>query len=270
MKLNDPDFFVKKEKQYIQLENDQKAIFSEIQFLIDKINISNSSNLKKQNHKELIELANFLFYYNQEIKIDDVLTESPDFIVTHHEKKIGIELKDLIVSTKEKEKEGIKKSMFRKIEEELSSGTTNNNGLYKIKFENDNQSLKKKEREGVKNEIIGLITGQDVKPKYVSYISKDFANQVHLCEDVNMIGSYITAELIKDRISSKEKKIKNYLENKIDELWLLLVISGAQKSSYYADFEETVTNDYFESTFDKIFIYDTFSRRILKLNNARV
>jgi len=261
IKVNDPELFNKMRSQFKKLGSDRKNILNEIQTLLDKIESSNLSRSdKKQKTKEIIDLGCFLYYTNRKINIIDTLSEKPDFIILQDQKRIGIELKDLVIRQEEREKEGIIKKLFDDIEKELILNGSKYHGLYEVRFFDDNQSLGKKDREDIKNEIISLITRESSKQTRVKSISKSLKKGVSLYNGVGTCVGNLKKQTVLEKIQSKENRIKDYSNHKYDELWLLLILGGTTQSSDYSFFDQSITNDFFESNFDKIFIYD-FSRR---------
>lgn len=275
IQINDPDFLKKLKIETGKLNKDKNAILSSIKLWVNKIKISSKSNIeKKQKTKEVIDLGHFLYNYDPEIKITDILIESPDCIVQKNDSQIGIEIKDLIIQEREKKIEGTIKSIFNKIELELSENNEKYKGIYRIEFFNETLSLKRKDKKKIKSEILGFIkTGTFIsKNEIVKKIRKTPHKKVHLYKGEATIVGRLEQKIVLDRIKSKEKNVKRYANSgDFDELWLLLIIGGVQKSSNYSHFEESITKDVFESNFDKIFIYDFFNKQIteLKIRNTK-
>jgi len=267
IQFNDPYFIEKFKSEISKVKADRKAINSNIKPWIKKIKASpTSKNEKTQKIKELIDVGDFLYYYGNGIKIKDILTESPDCIAEQDEKLIGIEIKDLIIQNKAKEVEGTLRSLFKEIESELNNEKYN--GIYRIEFFEEAFSLKRKDRLLIKNEIIDFILNGkfNLKNSFIKKISKSPYNKIHLYRSEAIIVGGLIKRMILESIKAKEKNIDRYKNNiTLDELWLLLVINGVQKSSDYSFVDKAIISDEFDSNFDKIFIYDFFRRSVIKL-----
>ncbi|CAM1346139.1 hypothetical protein [Tenacibaculum crassostreae] len=253
-------------EQSKKLQEDRKVVLSKINPWLDILEKSSYSKIeKKQKRKEIIDIGNFIHYFDSSLVIEDALSESPDFIVKQNELKIGIELKDLIIRQNEKEKEGILKSLFEQIKSELKSEEKSLCGLYRIELIDENLSLKKKHKEALKKEIIALIKGQQIEQKYVKAIKKKPMSEISIYKGETTIVGNLKRKVVEEKIKTKEEKLKSYSSEKLDEIWLLLVIGGVEKSSDYSFFDSDITEKPFESNFDKIFIYDFFHREITEL-----
>jgi hypothetical protein len=253
-------------EQHKKLQEDRKVVLSKINPWLDILEKSSYSKIeKKQKRKEIIDIGNFIHYFDSSIIIEDALSESPDFIVKQNELNIGIELKDLIIRQNEKEKEGILKSLFEQIKSELKNEEKSLCGLYRIELIDENLSLKKKHKEALKKEIIALIKGQQIEQKYVKAIKKRSMSEISIYKGETTIVGNLERKVVEEKIKTKEDKLKSYSNENLDEIWLLLVIGGVEKSSDYSFFHSDITEKPFESNFDKIFIYGFFNREITEL-----
>ena len=253
-------------EQSKKLQEDRKVVLSKINPWLDILEKSSQSKIeKKQKRKEIIDIGNFIHYFDSSIEIKNALSESPDFIVKQNELNIGIELKDLVIRQKEKEKEGILKSLFEQIKTELINEEKSLCGLYRIELIDENLSLKKKDKEALKKEIIALIKGQKIEQKYVKVIKKRPMSEISIYKGETTIVGNLERKVVEEKIKTKENKLKSYSNENLDEIWLLLVIGGVEKSSDYSFFDSDITEKPFESNFDKIFIYDFFDRKITEL-----
>ena len=266
IQANNPNLIELLLEQSKKLQEDRKVVLSKINPWLDILEKSLLSKIeKKQKRKEIIDIGNFIHYFDSSLIIEDALSESPDFIIKQNELNIGVELKDLVIRQNEKEKEGILKSLFEQIKSELKSEEKSLCGLYRVELINENLSLKKKNREALKKEIIALIKGQQIEQKYVKAIKKRPMSEISIYKGETTIVGNLERKVVEEKIKTKENKLKSYSNENLDEIWLLLVIGGVEKSSDYSFFDSDITEKPFESNFDKIFIYDFFDRKITEL-----
>lgn len=266
IQANNPNLIELLLEQSKKLQEDRKVVLSKINPWLDILEKSLLSKIeKKQKRKEIIDIGNFIHYFDSSLIIEDALSESPDFIIKQNELNIGVELKDLVIRQNEKEKEGILKSLFEQIKSELKSEEKSLCGLYRVELIDENLSLKKKNREALKKEIIALIKGLQIEQKYVKAIKKRPMSEISIYKGETTIVGNLERKVVKEKIKTKENKLKSYSNENLDEIWLLLVIGGVEKSSDYSFFDSDITEKPFESNFDKIFIYDFFDRKITEL-----
>jgi hypothetical protein len=65
-----------------------------------------------------------------------------------------------------------------------------------------------------------------------------------------------------------EEKEKSYTKNQkpgIESHWLILVLGGVQDINDYMFLENDVMSNAYESSFDKVFLFDSFSEDIIEL-----
>lgn len=266
IKMNDPNFMEKFLVERKTMQADRKIVLNKIQPWLDSVKEGKfSKNEKKQKTKEIIDIGNFLYYLDPNIKIIDALTESPDCIARKDTSTIGIELKDLVILDDEKEKEGIFKSLFKEIESELGVDEEKYKGQYRVEFIKDSFSLKAKDRRQIKKEIISSIKGNNISLKYIEQIIQKPYSKISVYKGETTIVGHLKRGTVEEKINIKDAKFDNYNSAKFDEIWLLLVIGGVEKSSDYSFFEESIISEPFNSNFDKIFIYDFYARKITKL-----
>lgn len=269
IEYNDPKFMEKLLADYKALSEDRVIILSKIRPWLDSVAESSFSKIEKnQKTKEIIDVGNFLYYYDKEIKIVNAISERPDCIVSKEEKIIGIELKDLIIHKSEKEKEGVLKSIFNKVQIELETYQDKYKGIYRIEFHNDNFSLKAKDKVQIKKEIISAIEGKLHDEKYIKEVIRKPSSGISLYNGNGTFSGALKREVVEAEIKSKEIKFDNYRSNELHEIWLLLVLSGIKKSSDYSFLEESITTDPYETNFHQIFIYNSLKRKIYKLKTC--
>jgi len=269
IEINDPNLGEKLQSEFQKLNFDRIEILSKINPWIDKIKKSNKSeNEKKQKTKELIDIGNFIHFYDKSIQIKDALVESPDFIVEKENTLIGIEIKDLIIQKKEKEIEGILKNIFSDLKKELTVQNEKYKGIYRVEFHNEQISLKRKEKEIIKNEILFFVNNGHLSPEneLIKSIEKSPSKEIHFYNGEATSVGMLSKEIVLNCILPKEQKVEMYkINGSFKELWLLLIIEGVHKSSDYSFIENSIKNDFFKSNFNKIFIYDFFKMEVLEL-----
>jgi len=257
-----------------QLLNEINIISLDREFIMEKISpwlaeVENgklSKMEKQQKIKEIIDLGNFLFYYDKSIEIFEDITENPDFIIKRNSELIGIELKDFVISKPSKEREGVIRTILSDVESILYSENTNNNGLYRVDFYNHNFPLRKPDKENIKKEILSMIKGEAVKTTYIARLKKSPSARLHIYAGGSTCSGPLSKSQVIEQITSKEKRINGYKNKaKFNELWLLLTLGGVEQSSAYSDFEPDILTNKFVSNFDKIFIFDFFKGEIIEL-----
>lgn len=248
-----------------KLQEDKKIVLPKINPWLDLLEKRLHSKIqKKQKRKEIIEIGNFIHYFDSSLVIENV-SESPDFSIKQNELRIGVELEDLVIRQNEKEKEGIFKTLFDQIISELESEKKSMSGLYQIELLDKNLSLKKKNKEEIKKEIIALIKEQKIEKRYIKAIKKRPLSEISIYKGEATIVGNLERTVVEEKIETKEDKLKSYSNETLNEIWLLLVIGGVEKSSDYSFFDSDITEKPFESNFDRIFIYDFFRREITEL-----
>jgi|GEM_PF-1396650 len=269
--MNDPNL-IKKLSDKHKLDKEIKNIIQEnLQPWLYSVEEGNFSEIEKnQKIKEIIDMGNFLYYFDQEFKIINALGESPDIVVSKNEITVGVELKDIVIRDDEKEVEGILKSLFQQIESELKLDEKRYKGIYRVEFINENLTLKAKDRNQIKVEIIALIKGHDINLKYLKKIIKTSGSGISLYKGETTIVGELKRSVVVEKIKSKNIKFENYRSDKFQEIWLLLVLGGEGKSSDYSFMEETITTVPFETKFNRIFIYDFFNHGITELLTQNV
>jgi hypothetical protein len=101
-----------------------------------------------------------------------------------------------------------------------------------------------------------------MQPSYIDKISISERSEhpLNLILNENYIAKTESTNLFVARIRDKETKLGSYLANNLlDELWLLVVISGVTGSSSFILQEQ----NHFETKFDKVFLFDNFSHDYL-------
>lgn len=223
-----------------------------------------SENERNQKNNELFQLERFISVYDKEITIIK-FQERPDFIVSKKGKLIGIELTELPINQENKRKEGTIRQTLTDVEKFLISDESLK-GLYRIEF-NEGVVIKKKNKKNVSQEIIEIIRGNELNPQYVKLICKKPANEFSIYHSEAYMLNALKRENILKTIQDKEGRIKNYDVVNLDEIWLLMVTSGLNKSDNYSydKEEEDVLKLPFETSYNKVFLLNLFEHKIIEL-----
>jgi hypothetical protein len=253
------------------LINSNEKIKQENEFVLCKIGIwlkknelsNNSKQIKQQNKKELIDLGAFICCYNPDIEVIDGLRESPDFIVSYKNKKIGVELRDLC-NQDEMRNENVLKMLFKNVEDEIKTKTPSLLGSFNISLKVNN--INKMDYIPFKNELLKLITNESVENKYINAIRESKSSKLHIYSGQGYCVGGLTKEMVIKVIKEKEEKLNKYLsENYFDEIWLLNVIGGLGKSSDYSYFDNSLLDSEIHTSFYKIFLFDFFRKQVIEV-----
>lgn len=80
----------------------------------------------------------------------------------------------------------------------------------------------------------------------------------------NQKNNNYSIEQIEKLIKKKEEKIILYQKKKVTELWLIITIDSMDKSDLYMLISQIEEHE-FNSMFHKVFLFELFDRKILKL-----
>jgi hypothetical protein len=243
-------------------------------FLIDKYKeFLTAKKAKKDKFEELYDVGKFLASLNiiATLEIPETLSAIPDFIVSVDKKRIGIEHTRLININSQiwikTASQVLKKSesILLKRNPELKQIVNISVNYWKIHINGKSLSdkLSINEKDQIANEIAdyveSLINKRELQqPSFIDKvsISERSVHPLNLILDENYIAKSESAKLFEERISDKESKLGSYLaNNSLDELWLLVVISGVSAPSSF----NLEKHNIFETKFDKVFLFDAFS-----------
>ena len=256
------------EKSSEEMKNERSFILSKINTWMDKIEASLCSiNKKEQKRKELIEFGKFISCFNKNVEITDALCESPDILFSLNDKNIGIELTDLVIRDMEKRKEGSLKKLFNQIENELKKESNEYNGIYQIGFIGD-IAFSQKNQIKLKSDIKNLIKGEIQSGNLVKLLRKSYHTDIHIYHSKGWCSGALDRNTVESKIKRKEGKISNYISDRFEEIWLLLVIGGAQASDDYSSINEDVYISSYKTGFDRIFIFDFFRSKFIELKKS--
>lgn len=267
-KSNILDLKVSIENRIEEMKSEKSLIHSKIEFWLDKIESDlKSLNEISQKKKELIDLGKFIYCFNHNINIIDALCESPDFLISENSDTIGIELTDIVIRSKEKEKEGVLKKIFNQIEIELRKESVDYNGIYRVDFI-DKISFNKKNQSEIKLEIIKIIKEEINFGNHIKEIRKTYHTNIYIYHTEASVVGELDRKTVEKKIKKKENKLTRYSSERFKEIWLLLVIGGVKKSDDYSFVEEEIMNSPFETNFHRIFILNFFKSNIFELKTT--
>ncbi|CAA7196801.1 hypothetical protein [Chryseobacterium potabilaquae] len=214
--------------------------------------------------------------------------EGPDYLIYTAEKKIGIEITEIIFNNNPSNRKTTKEteSLYNRIGNllcEKLDEILNFKFILSINFNSDDFTNKQKPK--ISKKTISKIVETTIN--YFKEIkwpddctNKDFDDWKRLPPQINNINIYkqfieeepsyydestggalpsLTLEYLKSTLENKEKCLKKY--SQCDEYWLLLFERGSSLSTSFKSIEtfEVAT------TFDKVFIYRNSKDRVFKL-----
>ena len=168
-------------------------------------------------------------------------------------------------------------NFFKKRNQEVreeNKGMTQIIGLLLEDIANSTSSEEEKERK--KNNLIDLgkfiqVFDDNIIIQEINNENSDFV--------INKEGSSITldhhnfnGDFESTNNELKLESVKNVIQLKktskqkdLGQKWLLLIIGGSQNSGEYSSIETSILKERFDSSFDKIFIFNSFQKKIFTL-----
>ncbi|MGV4412791.1 hypothetical protein [Chryseobacterium sp. T1] len=213
---------------------------------IDQEKLSERDSYKKKT--EILLLSSLLKHY-PDIEIENLTGESPDFIVKINNKRIGLEISEIINDLELKKKEIMINHIFRDVEKQLIEMQVEK-GIYHIDFSTHVTDFSQKNL--LVQEIISTIK-QLKKSKLIKTIRRTpYKKGVLLVLDYGMsLFDALEAEKILHIIEKKNNKHFLY-SKKIDNCWLILVSNMHNMSSRYSYIHEPEILNFVESPFQRI------------------
>jgi hypothetical protein len=266
--------------KYIQLrehhERFQEIISPYKNYLLQK-------NAKEDKFEELYDLGKLLAGFEDKYKIEIPSTNQivPDFIIHSQKEKIGVEHTRLISPDTKRLTENVSK-ILKKAEKLLVLRNPSLKYIINIavsfsKFNIAGKSIlsskfsvqeKQQLAEKISDYIENILKGQPIdKPAFIENIAIS-GRTVHPLT-IRLSEIYIGKEnftsICLATIAAKEEKYLNYTRNNtIKELWLLIVASGITSSSSFILQAERVKNK-FNTSFQKIILFDNFSMESVEI-----
>lgn len=239
------------------------------------------NNAKKDKHDELYDLGKFLVALNikSHLEIPKKISSIPDFIILSENKRIGIEHTRLINHISQiwirTVSQILKKAESILLKRKPALNQIVNIGINYWKLNINGKGLLNKlsilEKDELASEIAdfieSLITNtESVQPHFIDNvsISERSEHPLNFVLNENYIAKAESNNLFAERINEKELKLGSYLANNfLDEIWLLIVISGVTGSSSFFLQQQSK----FQTKFDKVFLFDNFSHEYLVCKN---
>lgn len=219
-----------------------------------RIDASSLHEREKYKKKMEILLLNAFMHHFPEVKFQNLVCESPDFIAEIGGKKIGIELTEVINHLEKKKVEGILNKIFRKVEMQLEEKNIKKfKGVYYIKLkelprsymiENQDKIQKNIRKSIIKNKAVGCVENIRTSPhrKHV-FITYDY----HL----NLFDALASDKII-ELIEKKNQKFPFY-DKSVEECWLIIVSDMNSLASQYSFIQNKENLKNIVSPFDKIY-----------------
>ncbi|MEG0761366.1 hypothetical protein [Chryseobacterium sp.] len=209
---------------------------------------------EKYKKKTEILLLNSFMHHFPEVKFENFICESPDFIAKLHGKKIGIELTEVINHLEMKKVESCLNKIFRQAEILLEKEDASKyRGVYFLEF---NQNFKLDNPE-FQQEIILDIYKSIRRNKPFGYV-KNIRKSVHrrnvfITHEFTLnLFDELGSEKILELIEKKNEKFP-YYDNSVDECWLVIVSDMNSLASRYTFIQNKEHLAEVKSPFHKIF-----------------
>lgn len=218
---------------------------------IDDSQLHDRDKYKKKT--EILLLNSFLHHF-PEVQFENLTCESPDFIASFKNKKIGIELTEVINHLEIKKIESQLNKIFRQAELLLEQeDTAKFRGVYFLEFRNLSKiDLLEKQEEIVQN--IRKCISQNKSYGYVKKIRKSpHRRNVFITHDFTMgLFDELASEKIIGLIEKKNEKFP-YYDRSVDECWLVIVSDMNSLASRYTFIQNKENLQQIQSPFHKIF-----------------
>jgi hypothetical protein len=198
------------------------------------IDASRLHDREKYRKKAEILLLNSFMHHFPDVKFEDLTCESPDFIAQFNNKKIGIELTEVINHMEMKKVESTLNKMFRQAEIILEQeDTATYRGVYFLEFHPDIRWSTSEDQE----EIILNICKSIKKGRSIGCIKNirksSHRRNVFITHEYNMnLFDGLCSEKIVQLINKKNEKFP-YYDTTVDECWLVIVSDMNSIASRY-------------------------------------
>lgn len=209
---------------------------------------------EKYKKKSEILLLNAFLHHFPEVQFENLTCESPDFIAKIHNKKIGIELTEVINHLEIKKIECQMNKIFRQTEIILESeDITKFRGVYFLEFKNISFSGLIENQKDIIRDIIKSIKKQKATGIVKKIRKSPHRRNVFITHDFNLnLFDELHSEKIIELIEKKNEKFPYYDRN-VDECWLIIVSDMNSLASRYSFIRDKENLEKIHSPFDKIF-----------------
>ncbi|CAH0253794.1 MULTISPECIES: hypothetical protein [unclassified Chryseobacterium] len=209
---------------------------------------------EKYRKKSEILLLNSFMHHFPEVKFEDFTCESPDFIAKLNDKKIGIELTEVINHLEMKKVESTLNKIFRQAEILLEQeDTTKYRGVYFLEF---HTNVRFDNLEQQEENIISIYKSikRNKAVGCVKSVRKSFHRRnVFITHEYNMnLFDELCSEKILELIEKKNEKFP-YYDTSVDECWLVIVSDMNSIASRYTFIQDKEHLNEVKSPFHKIF-----------------
>ncbi len=218
---------------------------------IDNSQLHDRDKYKKK--AEILLLNSFLHHF-PEIQFENLTCESPDFIANFNNKKIGIELTEVINHLEIKKIESQLNKIFRQAEILLEQeDTAKYRGVYFLEFHH----LSKIDLLEKQNEMVFSIVKSIRQNKSYGYVKKirksPHRRNVFITPDFTMgLFDELSSEKIIELIEKKNEKFP-YYDRTVEECWLVIVSDMNSLASRYTFIQNKENLHQIKSPFHKIF-----------------
>lgn len=225
--------------------------------------------LEKKEILEVCQIGKFVYKIDTDIRIiEKTQPPSPDFIIRHKNKQIGLEHTQIV--TEDASRYFKIKSLLEYSEQVFKSKYPNLNVHATISILNDQLDYKQSEKAELAENIADFV--QFIKsghkfdlPDYITEIKTTIHSHVSFTyRERNWQSKYLTRERLKQEITKKEKKISGYKNSEfnLEEHWLTLLIGSLSSVSY----ELNEMEDYkMDSNFDRVYLMADFDSIIIRI-----
>lgn len=233
---------------------------------IEKILVD--STLSDQKKLELCQVGKFLTLFENEFTEIIEQCESPDFIISINNRRIGLE-HELILNGKNVKQIQSVKNLFKLAAKVFKDKYPNIKVLANCRLTIDNFSFKQNDKKIIVDQIVAYIyslTQNSVNNK------PDFLDDVKISKHSGVSFSFnaeiSNIELLDNStlslaIMKKEALIEKYIANSgIQEQWLFLVIGQVSPDSYEIDELDFKVTD---SRFERIYLFEDFKSKKYRL-----
>lgn len=226
-------------------------------------------DLEKKEFLEVCQIGKFIYKINSEMRITDKpKPPSPDFIIEHASKLIGLEHTRIPTDNAENYYKVI--TLFNYAEDIYRAKFPNETIHATISIQNDNIDYSQENKKELATEIANYVYNfnkgiQTERPFYISVIRTTIYSKVTFTyKEINWEGPYLTKERLETEIRKKEKKLDNYKkgQSETSQYWLVLLIGSLNSASYQLNENENYET---QSDFDRVYLMTDFDAEIIRV-----
>ena len=225
--------------------------------------IENAQLHERAAYKKKIELLllTTLFHHYPNLEIENLICESPDFIININGRQIGLEVSEIINHFELKKRENFINVVFRDVEAELQSYNSLC-GMYYLDIDYTDPLIFTNQSRFTKD-ILSAITNNK-KTRFVKNIRRTpYPKGVLLFLEYRFsLFDELDSEKILEVIEKKNAKYPLYHSN-AEECWLLLVSNMYNVSSRYSFIQSQERLQSVQSPFSKILHVENLHRGLL-------